>query len=178
MRPWTPPADALAHDGSAVMMPEYLEVFMGRYKWGFICRVARVIIQIRGLLTPLRTTHEPPSISPLWASLAPREFQCSLCPTPGRRCEGGCRKRGMQPPLGKATRKHMVSRPVHVMLMPTKLSGDIYGLQFCQCPNRTSNTCHARSCSKKLQQGSEQDKDTFELIRPSAHTNLTHAVPA
>ena len=33
---------------------------MGRYKW-VISRVTIVITHIRGLITPLTTTHEPPS---------------------------------------------------------------------------------------------------------------------
>ena len=39
---------------------------MGSYKWGFISRVSRVtrvITHIRGLITPLITTHEPPSVT-------------------------------------------------------------------------------------------------------------------
>ena len=34
---------------------------MGSYKWGFIRRATVVITQVRGLITPLITTHKPPS---------------------------------------------------------------------------------------------------------------------
>ena len=37
--------------------------FMGSYKW-VISRVTILITYIRGLITPIITTHEPPSISP------------------------------------------------------------------------------------------------------------------
>ena len=33
--------------------------FMGSYKWGYISRVTIVMTHIRGLITPLVTTHEP-----------------------------------------------------------------------------------------------------------------------
>ena len=35
--------------------------FMGSYKWDY-SRVTTLITHIRGLITPLITTHEPPSI--------------------------------------------------------------------------------------------------------------------
>ena len=34
---------------------------MGRYKWSYKYRVTVIITHIRGLITPLTTTHEPPS---------------------------------------------------------------------------------------------------------------------
>ena len=34
---------------------------MGRYKWSYKYRVTIILTNIRGLMTPLITTHEPPS---------------------------------------------------------------------------------------------------------------------
>ena len=54
--PAAPSESSLQRDGSGSTWRS-----MGSYKFGFISRVSIIITQIRGLMTLLITTHEPPS---------------------------------------------------------------------------------------------------------------------